>query len=72
MPTNAFNFRRWMGDHRLRHWDFWWWYLAHARLSPGASLLLGGIWLVVGLGLFVAGLRMLGQIESAALDAPGR
>jgi len=50
MPLNSYDIRHWMGDHRMSHWDFWWWFLLHDRLSIGSNLLLAGIWLVAALG----------------------
>jgi hypothetical protein len=50
MPLNSFDIRHWMGDHRLYHWDFWWWYIWHDRLSITSNLLLTGIWLAAALG----------------------
>lgn len=57
MPRGAFAIRHWMGDHRMSHWDFWWWYLLHDRLSPGENLLLAAAWLALGLGSLGWGLR---------------
>jgi len=57
MPLNSYDIRHWMGDHRLSHWDFWWWYILHDRLSLGSNLLLAGLWLAVALGPFAWGLR---------------
>ena len=41
----------------ILHWDFWWWYLLHDRLSPGENLLLATAWLALGLGSLGWGLR---------------
>lgn len=65
MPLSAFAIRHWMGDHRMSHWDFWWWYLLHDRLSPGANLLIGGAWLALGLGALAWGLRRLSALQKS-------
>lgn len=57
MPAGQSSLRRWTSDHRLGHWDFWWWYLAHSPLSTELQVLLGGLWLTVGLGAIAWGVR---------------
>jgi hypothetical protein len=61
MPLNNYGIRHWMGDHRMSHWDFWWWYILHDRLSTGSSLRLAGIWLVAALGAGGWGLYQLAR-----------
>jgi hypothetical protein len=68
MPLNSYDIRHWMGDHRIHHWDFWWWYLLHDRLSITSNLLLSGIWLVAALGSGGWGLYQLTR-SSAKSDA---
>lgn len=57
MPTGYVSIRRWTGDHRLPHWDFWWWYVLFSDLPAGPLRLLVGLWLAVALILLVWGAR---------------
>jgi hypothetical protein len=56
MPAGQSSLRRWTSDHRLAHWDFWWWYLGHSQLSAAQRVLFGGLWLALGLGPLCWGL----------------
>jgi hypothetical protein len=47
--------REWVSDYRYGHWDFWWWYLAHAGFPALPSRLLAALWLAVALGLLLWG-----------------
>jgi hypothetical protein len=51
MPTGYVSIRRWTGDHRLAHWDVWWWYVSFSDLPLVPLRLLVGIWLTLALGL---------------------
>lgn len=51
MPTGYVSIRRWTGDHRFGHWDFWWYYIMHSDLPTGPLGLLVGIWLAIAIGL---------------------
>ncbi len=55
MPTGYVSIRRWTGDHRLNHWDFWWWYVSYSDLPAGPLALLVGGWLTLALGLLAWG-----------------
>jgi hypothetical protein len=72
MPLNSYDIRHWMGDHRMSHWDFWWWYILHDRLSIGSNLLLAGIWLVVALGSCGWGLHQLARCSGESNDGSAR
>jgi hypothetical protein len=55
MPAGNNALRRWAGDHRFGHWDFWWWYLARSGLPLAPSALLAGLWLSVAGTLIALG-----------------
>jgi hypothetical protein len=69
MPRELVPRRRWMSDHRLSHWDFWWWYILHDQLSLSWDLLLAGLWLTLGLGALLTGLRGLVRANRASNPA---
>jgi hypothetical protein len=49
MPTGYVSIRRWTGDHRFVHWDFWWWYVQFSDLPdyPLQRLLVAWVALAV-------------------------
>lgn len=51
MPTGYVSIRRWTGDHRLGHWDFWWYYILYSDLPAVPLGVLVGIWLTIAIGL---------------------
>jgi hypothetical protein len=57
MPAGAVSLRRWTGDYRYGHWDFWPWYLAHSGLPPAPTLALSAAWAGVALAMIGAGAR---------------
>jgi hypothetical protein len=50
MPESSSAQRRWAGDHRYGHWDFWWWYLYHSGWPVQANMLFAALWLALALG----------------------
>jgi hypothetical protein len=51
MPTGYVSIRRWVGDHRMPHWDFWWWYIRFSDLPRVPLGVLAGVWFAVAFGL---------------------
>lgn len=65
IPSGQVSLRHWAGDHRLGHWDFWWWYLAHGDFPLGPSLLLSALWLAVALSCITWGYLRLRRVVYA-------
>lgn len=57
MPTGYVSIRRWTGDHRFIHWDFWWWYVLHSDLPPVPLVTFALVWLSLALALVAWGGR---------------
>lgn len=55
LPSGPVSLRRWAGDYRFGHWDFWWWYLAHSGLPTRRAAVFGGVWLVISMTLALWG-----------------
>jgi hypothetical protein len=56
MPESSSGQRRWAGDYRFGHWDFWWWYLYHSGWPARANTLLAVLWLALAGGALVSGI----------------
>lgn len=65
MPTDNIVLRRWNSDYRNGHYDFWWWYLRAAPLTPPQYGVTLAIWLVVPALLLISGLRELRRAPAA-------
>ena len=50
MPKGHNTIRYWMSDHRIAHWDFWWWYMQHTPYPVSYLLALAAVWLAVAFG----------------------
>lgn len=71
VPAGAASLRRWAGDHRFGHWDFWWWYLGHGAYPLAPSLAWAAVWIIVSLGLAAWGGRRIARVFTGPLDGPG-
>jgi hypothetical protein len=58
MPENSAAQRRWAGDDRFGHWDFWWWYMWHSGLPAGPNAIFATLWLALALGALSCGILL--------------